>query len=164
MTPSHTHQLTSNCSNLITQSVGNSNSFAFTSFWFNTSIGSPQRSNPSICIYKQIDYCSTICILHLYLSCNLLVPLSLLLLPAIQIKFISHLADQHFMATTDLENKSSTPPPPPADVDYSKVDVILRILLLAASVEVLAVIVSGDQTEQLLFQDVLVPQPAKFKY
>lgn len=68
------------------------------------------------------------------------------------------------MATTDLENKSSTPPPPPADVDYSKVDVILRILLLAASVEVLAVIVSGDQTEQLLFQDVLVPQPAKFKY
>ncbi|KAG4945812.1 hypothetical protein JHK87_041819 [Glycine soja] len=66
------------------------------------------------------------------------------------------------MATTDLENKSSTPPPPPADVNYSKVDVILRILLLAASVEVLAVIVSGDQTEQLLFQDVLVPQPAKY--
>ncbi|XP_040863715.1 MARVEL domain-containing protein isoform X1 [Glycine max] len=81
-----------------------------------------------------------------------------------QVIWHSHLADQHFMATTDPENKSPTLPLPPAEVDYSKVDVILRFLLLAASVVALAVIVSSDQTEQVLFQDVLLPQPAKFKY
>lgn len=68
------------------------------------------------------------------------------------------------MASTDPEVKSSSTPPPPAGVDYFKVDVILRFLLLAASVVALAVIVSSDQTEQVPFQNLLVPQPAKFKY
>ncbi|KAK7412597.1 hypothetical protein VNO78_04081 [Psophocarpus tetragonolobus] len=71
---------------------------------------------------------------------------------------------QHFMASTEPEYKSSPTPPPPAGVDYFKVDVILRFLLLIASVVALAVIVSADQTELVVFQDMLVPQPAKFKY
>ncbi|KAL2341164.1 hypothetical protein Fmac_009104 [Flemingia macrophylla] len=68
------------------------------------------------------------------------------------------------MASAEPEYKSSSTSQPPAGVDYSKVDVILRFLLLAASVVALAVIVSSDQTELVLFQKILVPQPAKFKY
>jgi len=68
------------------------------------------------------------------------------------------------MASTDIEYKSSSTPPPPAGVDYFKVDVILRFLLLAASVVALGVIVSSDQTEVVFFQGTLVPQPAKFKH
>ncbi|XP_047157946.1 CASP-like protein 1D1 [Vigna umbellata] len=68
------------------------------------------------------------------------------------------------MASTDIEYKSSSTPPPPAGVDYFKVHVILRFLLLAASVVALGVIVSSDQTELVLFQGTLVPQPAKFQH
>ncbi|KAK7332212.1 hypothetical protein VNO80_28961 [Phaseolus coccineus] len=68
------------------------------------------------------------------------------------------------MASTDLEYKSSSTQPLPAGVDYFKADVILRFMLLAASVVALGVIVSSDQTELVLFQGNLVPQPAKFKY
>ncbi|CAJ1962247.1 unnamed protein product [Sphenostylis stenocarpa] len=68
------------------------------------------------------------------------------------------------MASTEVEYKSSSTPSPPAGVDYFEVDVILRFLLLAASVVALGVIVSSDQTELVLSQGMLVPQPAKFKY
>ncbi|XP_057430674.1 CASP-like protein 1D2 [Lotus japonicus] len=90
-----------------------------------------------------------------------------LLVPFIQVKFTRYLGED-FMASTesDPEHKSSsTPPPPPAGgVDYFKFDVILRFLLLAASVVALAVITSSDQTELVLFQGRPVLQPAKFKY
>ncbi|GAU37735.1 hypothetical protein TSUD_382280 [Trifolium subterraneum] len=71
------------------------------------------------------------------------------------------------MVTTEIENKSSSTestPPPPAGVDFFKFDVILRFLLLGASVVALAVIVTSEQTELVLFQGIPVLQPAKFKY
>ncbi|KAJ1414256.1 Casparian strip membrane protein [Sesbania bispinosa] len=70
------------------------------------------------------------------------------------------------MASTDPEPeyKSSSTPPPPAGVDYFKFDVILRVLLFVSSVVALAVIVSSDQTELVLFQGRPVRKPAKFKY
>lgn len=94
----------------------------------------------------------------------LLIPLSLPLVPATQIKFTSNLAEHFMMASAESEYKSPTTPPPPAGVDYSKFDVILRFLLLAASVKALAVMVSSDQTELVLLQGIPVLKPAKFKY
>ncbi|XP_061374371.1 CASP-like protein 1D1 [Gastrolobium bilobum] len=68
------------------------------------------------------------------------------------------------MASTEAEYKSSSTPPPPAGVDYFKFDVILRFLLLGASVAAIAVIVTSDQTVIVNFLGMPVPQPAKFKY
>ncbi|KAI4317641.1 hypothetical protein L6164_025496 [Bauhinia variegata] len=47
----------------------------------------------------------------------------------------------------DPEYKSSSSTPAPAAVDYFNVDVLLRILLFAASLVVIVVIVTSDQTE-----------------
>ncbi|KAK7303153.1 hypothetical protein RJT34_14054 [Clitoria ternatea] len=88
---------------------------------------------------------------------------SLLLVLDTQTKFTCYLAES-FMASTEPEDKPSSTPLPSAGVDYFKVDVILRFLLLVASVVAIAVIVSSDQTELVPFLGVLVPQPAKFKY
>lgn len=115
-------------------------------------------------MHMQRDYFSTTHIIPL--SCKLAPP-SLLLIPASQIKFTSYLA-KHFMASTDKpadpEYESSSTLPTLAGVDNLIFDVTLRFLLFAASVVAIAVIVSGEQTELVLFQGMPVLQPAKFKY
>ncbi|XP_015939046.1 CASP-like protein 1D2 [Arachis duranensis] len=71
------------------------------------------------------------------------------------------------MSTTEKpgepENRTA-PTPAPAGVDLSNLDVILRFLLFAASLVAVVVLVTGNQTELVLFQGRPVPQPAKWRY
>lgn len=71
------------------------------------------------------------------------------------------------MASTDKPGEpeyrtSSTPAP--AGVDYFHFDVALRFLLFAASLVAVVVLVTGNQTELVIFQGRPVPRPAKFRY
>lgn len=65
-------------------------------------------------------------------------------------------------STGDPEYKSSSTPVPVSSsggVDYFKFDLILRLLLFAASLAAVLVMVTGNQTEYLP-----LPLPAKFRY
>ncbi|KAE9602013.1 hypothetical protein Lal_00040782 [Lupinus albus] len=72
------------------------------------------------------------------------------------------------MASTDKpsdpEYTSSSTPSVPEGVDYFKFDVILRFLLFAASLVAVVVMVTGNETELVLYQGIPVLQPAKFRY